>query len=475
MKKIILSVLLLISLFPLSATHIVQGTFHYKFKETNTNGDFVYHVTLELVRDCNSSSVEFDGEILFGLYKATNGKYLLDKTINASLKGEEKIGGRGVYPKPGFSLCFWRGFYESEITLKSNITDYYLAFVRCCRPVSNNIANAVDKGSIFYVKINPGVMVQNISPYVEDESPIITNAETHFVTSLANIDDDGDSLSYHWINAVTEGDATNPAPAPVNEIFPPFTNANYVNGYSANAQLGTNNSYALLDSIKGTLQIKAAVIGRYTLSYEVREWRGGTLIGSYYREKTVIVMANNPSQFEKMDLLVKVPDIKKKRIGVLWSHTLQGSVNTFTLERRRKDSTGWNTITVLDSLTTSYVDTNVEFDFYYFYKVTANSGTNPTSNIDSAIVRNKTLSAQNIPQYSVTIYPNPSNDRVYVSTAPDEKITKSQLIDITGKVITTIKGEDVSEGISVKGLPKGIYLLKVFAGDAVLTERISVY
>lgn len=474
MKKIILSVLLLSCLLPLSATHILQGNFHYKYKETNANGDFVYQVTLELVRDC-ASSVGFDNEILFGLYKATNGKYLLDKTINAYLKGEKKIGGRGVYPKPGSSNCFWRGFYESEITLKSNITDYYLAFVRCCRPASSNIANAVDKGSIFYVRINSGVVAQNTSPYVEDESPIITNTDIHFVTSLANIDEDGDSLSYHWINAITEGDATNPAPAPVNEIFPPFTNTNYLNGYSANAQLGTNNSYALLDSIKGTLQIKTATTGRYTLSYEVREWRGGTLIGSYYREKTVIVTANHPSLFEKIDLQANAPDIKKKRIGVLWSHTLQGAVTSFTLERRRKDSTGWNTIAVLDSMTTSYVDTNVEFDFYYFYKVTANSSANPTSDADSAIVRKGTLSTQSTPQYSIAIYPNPSNDRVYVSTAPDVKITKAQLIDITGKVITTIKGEDISEGISVKGLPAGIYLIKIYDGSAVLTERISVY
>lgn len=478
MKKIILSVLLLSCLLPLSATHLLQGNFHYKYKETNANGDLVYQVTLELVRDCSSQTnkpLRFDNNITVGLYKLDNGKYILDQSINMSLGGESKIQGRGVHTKPDSTVCLWRGFYEKEITLKSTIASYYLAWTRCCRYGSDNLTNAANNGNLFYVNINTGSTSQNVSPYVEDESPLIMNAATHFVTSLANIDEDGDSLSYHWVNAINEGDPNEPIPSPKNEIFPPFTQAGYVNGYSVNAQLGTTNSYTILDSIRGTLYAKAASVGRYTLSYEVREWRGGTLIGSYYREKMVIVLANNQSQLEKIDLLANAPDIKKKRIGVLWSHTLQGAVTSFTLERRRMDSTSWNTIAVLDSMTTSYVDTNIEFDFYYFYKVTASSGANPTSNLDSTIVRNKTLSAQNIPQYSIAIYPNPSNDRVYVSTAPDVKITKAQLIDITGKVITTIKGEDVSEGISVKGLPQGIYLIKIYDGSTVLTERVSVY
>lgn len=478
MKKIVLSILLLICLMPLSATHLLQGSLQYKFKGTDNNGDLVYLVTLELVRDCSSQTnkpLRFDDNITVGLYKLDNGKYILDQSINMSLAGESKIQGRGVHTKPDSTLCLWRGFYVKEITLKSTIASYYLTWARCCRFGSNNLTDAANNGNLFFVKFNTGSFSQNISPYVEDESPLIMNAATPFVTSLTNIDEDGDSLSYHWVNAINEGDPNNPIPSPKNEIFPPFTKANYVNGYSATAQLGINNSYAILDSVRGVLYAKAASVGRYTLSYEVREWRGGTLVASYYREKTVIVIAQDQSQLDKISLVANAPDITKKRIGVLWSHTLQNPASSYTLERRRKDSTAWNTIAVLDSLTMLYVDTSVEYDIYYFYKVTANTGANPASNTDSAIVRKATLSVQNISKQSVAIYPNPSNNKVFITTAPEVEITKAQLIDITGKVITSVTANEVQEGISVKGLPQGIYLLKLFAGDAVLTERISVY
>ena len=61
------------------------------------------------------------------------------------------------------------------------------------------------------------------------------------------------------------------------------------------------------------------------------------------------------------------------------------------------------------------------------------------------------------PELSVNIYPNPSNDYVYVQSKTSEKYHLT-LIDSSGKVLQSIPNTDK---ISITSYPKGIYYLVI--------------
>lgn len=60
----------------------------------------------------------------------------------------------------------------------------------------------------------------------------------------------------------------------------------------------------------------------------------------------------------------------------------------------------------------------------------------------------------------LTIYPNPASDRVYISGKGRDQITNVTLIDVAGRIVKTTTNISI-QGIEVRGLPVGIYVLKV--------------
>jgi hypothetical protein len=75
-----------------------------------------------------------------------------------------------------------------------------------------------------------------------------------------------------------------------------------------------------------------------------------------------------------------------------------------------------------------------------------------------------------IPQDAVTIYPNPAQNTLKVTAATDLNITTANLVDVQGKVITTValNGKD----IDVQHLNSGMYMVEFFNQDGIkLTTR----
>lgn len=61
------------------------------------------------------------------------------------------------------------------------------------------------------------------------------------------------------------------------------------------------------------------------------------------------------------------------------------------------------------------------------------------------------------------VYPNPSSERLFLNSANISGILKVSVIDLNGRIVLTTK--IIEEGISVRSLSTGVYILKVFNAD----------
>jgi len=74
---------------------------------------------------------------------------------------------------------------------------------------------------------------------------------------------------------------------------------------------------------------------------------------------------------------------------------------------------------------------------------------------------------------SVLVYPNPATDILYVENKMGNKINDIILYDVSGRIVR--EHYDVSaKNISVSGLKKGIYILKVIVGKEATTQKIII-
>lgn len=69
---------------------------------------------------------------------------------------------------------------------------------------------------------------------------------------------------------------------------------------------------------------------------------------------------------------------------------------------------------------------------------------------------------ENIPmhQSSITLYPNPSSDRLYISGLTQQP-QQAIIFTITGQLTREVNLSSINESISTSSLPNGIYLLKI--------------
>jgi len=77
---------------------------------------------------------------------------------------------------------------------------------------------------------------------------------------------------------------------------------------------------------------------------------------------------------------------------------------------------------------------------------------------------------------SLKVYPNPTNDAVYVDFSKDVESAVVTVSDMTGKLVYKQTITQANNRISLKELPSGIYILNaVFSDHTSLTSKISVY
>jgi hypothetical protein len=75
-------------------------------------------------------------------------------------------------------------------------------------------------------------------------------------------------------------------------------------------------------------------------------------------------------------------------------------------------------------------------------------------------------------QNNISLYPNPTKERVYINTSiPIKKITISNLL---GQEIKNYNTSQVKSSIDISELNKGIYFVKIYTEKVVLSKKIVV-
>lgn len=85
---------------------------------------------------------------------------------------------------------------------------------------------------------------------------------------------------------------------------------------------------------------------------------------------------------------------------------------------------------------------------------------------------NCALSTDKFNKNSITIYPNPATDILYIVTTNDTAIDKAVLYDISGRLVKEY--QNITETISVSGLEKGVYMMQVFSGNQNFSQKVII-
>jgi len=74
---------------------------------------------------------------------------------------------------------------------------------------------------------------------------------------------------------------------------------------------------------------------------------------------------------------------------------------------------------------------------------------------------------------SVNVYPNPAHGDIYINTETTGTINyKTQLLDVSGKVISTFNVNESIYHFSTSGIASGIYYLRMESNEGVITKKI---
>ena len=84
--------------------------------------------------------------------------------------------------------------------------------------------------------------------------------------------------------------------------------------------------------------------------------------------------------------------------------------------------------------------------------------------------RHSALSTQKGGLVGLSIYPNPVSNRVSISAA--ESIDRMRIYDLTGKLVKQASPHKAAFSVDVSGLSKGVYLVKLNAGDREATTKM---
>lgn len=148
---------------------------------------------------------------------------------------------------------------------------------------------------------------------------------------------------------------------------------------------------------------------------------------------------------------------KKGTVNILEWETLMEIDNYGFYIERSADATNFEEIAFVETkgdtrAIYNYIDEKPLLTSYYRLKQMDIDGT-----INYSIVQR--VDQDNIKE-PIMVYPNPSNDRIYIKQGNDF-VEKAYLINSAGQVVKTIQIKDAHEVLSIQHLSNGIYMLQI--------------
>ena len=86
--------------------------------------------------------------------------------------------------------------------------------------------------------------------------------------------------------------------------------------------------------------------------------------------------------------------------------------------------------------------------------------------LDDVMIENKTLAVSDINKNQIKVYPNPTSDFVKINGV--NNIENVRIFDMQGKIVKEV----VSDNIDVRHLPKGQYIINVYSGKEVISNKL---
>ncbi len=256
------------------ASHIIGGEVGYTFVRKTASNVYVYEVTVNLYRNCNSAAT-LPQNVSVRIHLAGNSTFLRPEAlprVSLSKLPTTTTASCTVIP---VSTCYEMGTYKAEISLNENLSGYIISFNTCCRVtgLKNIFVNTNSTGATYSTGIPPhtGATQINSTPVSGDSVKVICrNFKSTFGFNFT--DPDGDSLSYQFCSSYT------------NSADPPFPNVTYLNGYTGTSPLGGTPPLFVIDPATGIITGSSANDGEYAVTICVTEHRGGVPINVYRKE-----------------------------------------------------------------------------------------------------------------------------------------------------------------------------------------------
>jgi len=280
MKKLILSILFVISFAVTYATHIVGGQMTY-IKLSNNN----YAVTLSVYRDCFNGVPPFDNPASIGVFDSNNNLF---NSLAVNVDPDS------VY-LPNFgcttsNFCIVIATYHFTVNLPPTST-YKIVYQRCCRSsIISNLANPTSYGFTIWTEINPTIFFPNSSAIFNHEFPGLAFVNDTLMYNGSATDPDGDSLVYSMDYSYAGADTINPAPTP--PFAPPYNAMVYQSPFSFTNLLGGSVPLSV-NSNTGMMTAFPNTIGIFQVGQQVEEYRNGILINTQRREFPMFISAAN--------------------------------------------------------------------------------------------------------------------------------------------------------------------------------------
>ena len=297
---------------PVLALHIIGGEMTYKCLG---NGD--YEIEMRVYRDTTGGGARFDSPAFISIYRCGSNLDCssLDQgdqnvLFQVPLLSEETVLPNDLLCLEGDPPGVKEGLYRFKlsdfgISLDQSTDSYFIVYQRCCRNVGiNNIRNADDGGSTYYVEITPEAQRNCNSSPVFNNFPdlvICQNFELQFDHSAT--DPDGDSLVYYFAKPLDGGgndtrimpnSCTGSTPIPP---CPPITNGppfyrelNYIRPlFDETFPLGRSddggiNTTVTIDSMTGIISGVPSIAGLFVVTVVIEEYRDSVLLSTIRRD-----------------------------------------------------------------------------------------------------------------------------------------------------------------------------------------------
>jgi gliding motility-associated-like protein len=299
MKKLIASILFIMTAYAATAEHTKGGWMYYSYLGPgSTPNSARYKITLKIYTKCILDNLaQFCPTVVMSIFKSNN--TLLKKVVvpYTSSLNINNCNLPECHPCISLtpSICYKITTYELIEELPITANGYTIAYQRCCR-ISGiiNLAQPTEVvGDTWTVNI-PGNAESDLAPtnssaiFDQNDTAIICR-ENYFTYNFSAIDPNNDSLSYAFTNAfsgtpdgITGGSCANEFALP-----PPYSSADYQTPYSGAEPMGKQ---VKINPVTGIVSgVAPAASGIYALTVTVTEYIRGTTIKRGEVRKSLLI------------------------------------------------------------------------------------------------------------------------------------------------------------------------------------------